>query len=532
VVIVGGGAAGLSAALTLGRVRRSVVVIDAGEPRNAPAAHAHGFLSRDGIPPLELLALGRAEIEGYGAEVLDGRAVKASTDAAGLFVVQLDDGTEVRGRRLLVTTGLVDELPPIGGLSGQWGHDVLHCPYCHGWEVQDQILAVISTGPMAVHQALLFRQMSPHVTLYRHTGPTPDAHEQAQLAALGIEVVDGTVTEVVVEDGHVTGVRVGDEGDEGEVRPAEAVVVGPRFVARSQVLHSLGLEPEEHPSGTGTHIPADPLGATAVPGVWVAGNVTDPKATVVVSAAAGSMAAAAINADLVAEHAERAVALASGTAEAGTGADGSEVPPVMDEAFWDERYRSAPQIWSGNPNPHLVSGAEELTPGRALDVGAGEGADAIWLAEQGWQVTAVDISEVALERGRAEAERRGADIAGRITWVHADVLGWEPPVAAFDLVTLQFIHLPSGARRPLYEHCAQAVAPGGVLLIAAHHPSDMHSGARRPPVPDMFFTAEDLAGELPDGFAVLTADARPRPAHDPDGNSITIHDTVLVARRS
>ncbi|MEZ5376936.1 MAG: class I SAM-dependent methyltransferase [Acidimicrobiales bacterium] len=205
--------------------------------------------------------------------------------------------------------------------------------------------------------------------------------------------------------------------------------------------------------------------------------------------------------------------------------------PVMDQAFWDQRYAAADQIWSGNPNPHLVADASNLAPGRALDVGAGEGADAIWLAEQGWTVTAVDISPVALDRGRLEAERRGDTIANRITWVQLDVLSAPLPEGPFDLISLQFMHFGPEQRTPLFERCIAAVAPGGTLLIVAHHPSDLKTSVRRPKVPEFFYTAEEIAGLLGDGWSVVDAAARPREATDPEGVVVTIHDTVLLARR-
>ena len=316
VVIVGGGAAGLSAALTLGRARRSVVVIDAGEPRNAPADHVHGYLTRDGVSPADLLALGREEVRGYGVELVDGRAVRATRapEDGGTFAVELDNGRTVPGRRLLVTTGLVDELPDIPGLAPRWGRDALHCPYCHGWEVRDQAIAVIATGAMGAHQASLFRQWSSDVTLLVHTGPPPTDEEREQFAARAVRIVEGTVAEVVVADDRITGVRL--EG--GPVVPADAVVVQPRMVARSEVLASLGIEAVEHPLGVGTLVEADPFGATAVPGVWVAGNVVDMKLQVLPAAAAGATTAAVLNTDLVAEDTARAVA-ATKLAGAGAG---------------------------------------------------------------------------------------------------------------------------------------------------------------------------------------------------------------------
>ena len=306
VVIVGGGAAGLAAALMLARARRAVLVIDAGEPRNAPAAHVHGFLTRDGVAPTELLALGRAEVRRYGAQVHDGRATRATRAEDRTFLVELDDGRAVRARRLVVATGLVDELPDIAGLAARWGRDAVHCPYCHGWEVQDEATVVIASGPMAVHQATLFRQWSADVTLCLHSGPVPTDAERARLEVRGVRIVDGPVAEVVVADDRITGVRLAD----GRVLPAGADVVGPRMLARSEVLASLGVVAVADPTGTGTSIPADTTGATAVPGVWVAGNVADMRGQVLQAAAAGAMTGAAINADLIAEETDRALVAA------------------------------------------------------------------------------------------------------------------------------------------------------------------------------------------------------------------------------
>ncbi len=308
VVIIGGGAAGLSGAVTLARSRRSVLVVDAGQPRNAPANGVHNYLGREGTPPAELLAIGRAEVTGYGGEVLPGVATAARREDDGTFRVTLDDGREVSARRLLVTTGLRDELPDLPGVTERWGRDVLHCPYCHGWEVRDQAIGILATGPMAVHQALLFRQLSDDVTFFRHTAPELPVEEADQLAALGVRVVDGEVAGLEVAGDRLTGVRLVS----GEVVPRSVVVVAPRFTANDAVLASLGLAATEqemrgHVVGTAVAT-ADPTGATAVPGVWVAGNVSDMSAQVVVSAAAGMRAGAMINADLVMEEARLAVA--------------------------------------------------------------------------------------------------------------------------------------------------------------------------------------------------------------------------------
>lgn len=302
-VIVGGGAAGLSAAVALGRARRSVVVLDAGEPRNAPASGVHNFLTRDGTPPAELMQLGRAEVESYGGTIVRGTVVTAEKTDAG-FTVTTDDGAQVTGRRLLVATGLVDELPNIPGLRERWGRNVLHCPYCHGWEVRDHAIGVLATGPSAMHQALLFRQLSDRVTVFLHQAPELGVDDLEQLAARGIPVVRGRVVSVEASGDRLTGVTLED----GTVHPIEELVVAPVFTARGGLLESLGAEVLPHPMGVGTFIETDAMGATSVPGVWAAGNVTDLVGQVVTSAAQGLRAGAALNADLVAEETRDAVA--------------------------------------------------------------------------------------------------------------------------------------------------------------------------------------------------------------------------------
>ncbi|HVW45019.1 MAG TPA: NAD(P)/FAD-dependent oxidoreductase [Amycolatopsis sp.] len=296
VIVIGGGAAGLGGALTLGRARRSVLVIDSGQPRNAPAAHMHAFLTRDGMPPGELLALGREEVRAYGAEVLAAEVVAARKDADG-FTVTLADGREARARRLLVTTGLTDELPAVAGLAERFGRDVVHCPYCHGWEIRDEPVGVLATGPMSLHQVRLFRQWTPDLVFFQHTGPRPDEHELENLAARGITVVEGEVTALEITDDALAGVRLAD----GRVVPRRALVVAPYAVARAGFLAELGVTTAEHPSGMGEYVPADETGRTSVPGVWAAGNITDLSAQVISAAAAGTKVAAMMNMDLVEE---------------------------------------------------------------------------------------------------------------------------------------------------------------------------------------------------------------------------------------
>jgi thioredoxin reductase len=294
VVVIGGGAAGLSAALVLGRARRRVAVIDAGSPRNAPAAQMHGFLSRDGMPPRELLATGRAEVARYGVAVVEDAVVGIDPG----FVVRLAGGRRLRARRVVVATGVGDELPDIPGVRERWGRDLLHCPYCHGWEVRDQPLGVLGTIAGSVQHALLVRQWSEDVVFFAHTYALTD-DERAQLDARGIRVEPGPVARLVVEDDRLRGVELGD----GRVVARSAVFVRPGNAAhRDGLLAGLGCEVDE----AGFAV-VDPTGRTTVAGVWAAGNVVDPRAQVITAAGAGSAVAIAVNADLVREDVELAV---------------------------------------------------------------------------------------------------------------------------------------------------------------------------------------------------------------------------------
>ncbi len=194
-------------------------------------------------------------------------------------------------------------------------------------------------------------------------------------------------------------------------------------------------------------------------------------------------------------------------------------------------YRSSARVWSGDPNPQLVAEIAEVTPGRALDVGCGEGADAIWLAQRGWEVVAVDISSVALERAARHADGSGPAVAARIEWRQADLMTSPPETEAFDLVSAQFMQLPPEPRRRLFTALARSVRPGGALLVVGHHPSDLDTGVRRPPVPERFYTAADVAGLLDPSWTVVVDEARPRSARTPEDVEATIHDSVLLATR-
>lgn len=301
VIIIGGGIGGLSAAIILARSLRSVAVVDSGRPRNASAHGVHNYPGREGTPPLELLEIARGEAAGYGATSIRGEVVSAERVGAD-FRITLGSGETLGARRLVLATGLIDQLPDIPGLGEFWGTAVIHCPYCHGYEVRGRAIGVIATGPMSVHQALLMSQLSPDVTYFAN-GHALEAEGRARFDALGIPVVTGEVESVTSDSGTLTGVRVG-----GVEHAIEAIAVAPRFEARTELFESLGGEASEHPSGT--HIPTETAGRTAVEGVYAAGNAADPSATVIAAAAAGTLAGGLINADLVMTDADRLVAAA------------------------------------------------------------------------------------------------------------------------------------------------------------------------------------------------------------------------------
>jgi thioredoxin reductase len=302
VAVIGGGPAGLSAGVALARALRSVVVIDAGGQRNLQAEGVHGFLTREGTSPGDLLAAGREELARYGGTAVTGFVSSAMRNGDG-FVLSLDDGSICTARRLLIASGIKDELPALPGVAERWGRDVLYCPYCHGWEIRNQKVGVLASDAHAVLQALTFRQWSQEVTLLLNGELELSPGQSEQLAARNVQVVDGRVRGLVVQDDKLTGVTLED----GSGVPLEVLVVSPATVSKANMLQALGLEPEGLEDGPGSRLETDESGLTSCPGVWAAGNATDVSAQVMTAAAAGLKAAGAINADLVLEDTRRAV---------------------------------------------------------------------------------------------------------------------------------------------------------------------------------------------------------------------------------
>ena len=513
VAVVGGSAAGLAAALQLGRQRRSVIVVDSGEPRNAPAAHMHGYLSREGISPAHLTATGREEVRSYGCEVLRGRAIRATRTGDDRFQVELDGARVVVARRLLVATGLVDQLPDIDGLAEHWGRDVIHCPFCHGYEVRDRRLVQIVTHPSGLHATPLLCQLTEQLTVVLHGQIDVDPDELDTLRTAGVTVLPGRVERIAAGPaGRVTAVEVSGHGPV----PADAVAIGPRFAVRTEAFAALGLQPAPHPTGLGDFVETDATGQTPVAGVYAAGNVTDPSQQVLQAAAQGSRVGAMISFSL-AEADVRTASRAS-----------------SQESDWDQRYGGA-QLWSGNPNGSLIQEIAGLEPGRALDVGAGEGGDAIWLAEQGWAVTASDISGQALSRTADGAAQRGV----RVDCRRADANGPDPfDAGAYDLVSAQYASIPRTPDGRGVSNLLAAVAPGGLLLVVSHDLEAMraHGEVGAPGMafdPDAYVRIDDVIAALDQSpeWEVEVNEKRPRPA----GAASAAHhadDLVLRARKA
>lgn len=505
VAVVGGSAAGLAAALQLARQRRSVIVVDSGEPRNASAEHMHSFLGRDGENPAQLLDDGRAEVRGYGVEVLTGSAQQVNRDGER-FVVTLAEGTTLVPRRIVVATGLVDELPAVGGIENHWGRAVFHCPFCHGFEVRDQRLIHLVTHPFGLHVAPLMRQLSDHliVLVADHIKvPEPEVQALAQ-AGVDVRVAPSAQRVLTCADGHFAGVELTD----GSRVDGDAVLVSPRFHPRSEPFAGLGLRPTAHPSGMGEVIEVDAMGATAIEGVYAAGSITEPGMQVLMAAAHGSRVGGAVAMSLAADD------LGAGSSHAA--------------ADWDARY-SGERIWSGNPNGSLVAEAAGLPAGRALDVGAGEGGDALWLAERGWDVTASDISARALERIRAEAQRRDVSV----TCLAADASSRNPYAqSAFDLVLAAYAVIPRTPDLRGLHNVIGAVRPGGTLIILSHDIEAMRARPHASFDTDAHIGIDDIAAALDQSpeWTIEVNEKRSRPA---GAASAAQHpdDRVLRARR-
>ena len=551
VCVIGGSAAGLAAALQIARQHRSVIVVDDGASRDLAAGRLHGYLAGAaltgagltgaGLTGAALLTAGRAEVRGYGGEVITSHAERVTRDQAGGFLVEIGGGHLIIARRVLAATGGTDELPNIEGLAGHWGSAAFGSLAWQGYEFRDRRIVQVITRPAEVADAASLRHLTARLTVVIDAAVRVDDTEVDDLRAAGVPILRGRVIRVITgTDGHLAAVEVAGHGPV----EAEVVVAGSRFRARGEPFAPLGIRLAPHPDGAGDVLETDPSGATAVPGLYAAGRVTDPAQQALQAAAEGSRVGLAISRSLASDDLRVAVR------------------PSANEADWDRRY-GGEQMWSGNPNGTLVAEVSGLPTGRALDVGAGEGGDAVWLAEQGWDVTASDISERALDRVRAAAVQRGLRVDCQR--VDANALEAFPPLA-FDLVSAQYASIPRTGDGRAVRNISGAVAPGGMLLIVSHDieamrqeaaprsgesggpgesPGHGHGhghghetgaghghGNDRPFDPDAYVRVDDFAAALTDSgvWDIEVHEVRPRP---PGAASAAhhSHDIVLRARR-
>ena len=506
-IVVGGGAAGLSAALMLGRSRRRTLVVDSGLPRNRFTTHMHGVLGHEGIDPAELLRHGREELAAYDVGIRAGRVARLDEIEDGVSVL-LEDGERLTARAAVVATGVTDELPDIPGLAERWGASVLHCPYCHGWEVRDRRIGVLTTSPLGMHQAQLIRQWSDDVVVFAAgLGPLEETDEQ-RLLARGITLVSAPVTEVLGEGDQVTAVRTAD----GATTEVGAIFTAGTLRPHHGFLAHLGVARTETP--VGSFLTVDATGKTGSERIWAVGNVSNPMANVPISMSAGTMAGSVVNMTLVTEDFDRAVA----------------GPAPVD--FWQERYAAGDRIWSGKVNTVLGDIAAGLEPGTALDLGSGEGADVVWLARRGWRATGIDISENAVARGR-EAARAAGLTEEQARFVVSDLSSPSDLGGSYDLVTASFFHSPVELpRTDILRKAAELVGPGGHLLVTSH--------AAAPPWAEpsahehRFLDAKEELTELDlpeDVWETVALEHRHRDVTSPAGEPATLEDSVVLLRR-
>ncbi|UAN03904.1 NAD(P)/FAD-dependent oxidoreductase [Achromobacter mucicolens] len=292
VIIIGGSFAGLSAAMQLARARRQVLLVDAARPRNRYAAHAHGFLGQDGVPPQEIVTNARAQLARYPTvSFLDGEAIQALAQDGG-FAVVMAGGEQVRGARLILATGMRDELPPLPGLQARWGQTVLHCPYCHGFEVADEPLGVLAAHPMSVHQAMLLPDWGP-TTYFTQGQFEPSPEDARHLAARGVHVERTPVVALLGDAPALTGVVL----DDGREVPLRALFVASRVHMASPLAGQLGCEFDEGPLGPVIRV--DDMKQTTVPGVFAAGDASTPMSNATLASASGVMAGVCAHRSLV-----------------------------------------------------------------------------------------------------------------------------------------------------------------------------------------------------------------------------------------
>ena len=294
-VVIGGSFAGLSAAMQLARARRRILIVDSERPRNRFAPHSHGFFGQDGRAPAEIVETGRSQVLAYPtAELLIDEVTTAAQRESG-FELALASGETVRAQRIVLATGVADELPDIPGLRERWGVSVLHCPYCHGYEARDGRLGVLAAGEMNLHVALMLPDWSADVTLFTNRTFEPNDEQRTRLAARGVRVEPRAVAELLGEGTTLSAVRV--RGADGEhVVPLEALFVAPRTRMASPLAEQLGCAFDEGPLGP--LIRTDEKKQTSVAGVFAAGDAARAWHNATVASADGVLAGVAAHQSL------------------------------------------------------------------------------------------------------------------------------------------------------------------------------------------------------------------------------------------
>lgn len=521
VVVIGAGFAGLAAAQVLGRAQREVLVLGSGPTRNAEAEHAHNVLTRDGTPPGELLALGMAEVEGLPKVTVRDAHVDAIEPGEGEGLrVRLADGSVVDAEVVVLATGARDRLPEVNGLAALWGRRAHSCPFCDGEAYAGRRVLILADEGPAAHSRSILSGWTDRLTVAAPSTVTWIREEGADVVA---HLADG---QSVSGDGVFVAVTP---------MPRTAAVAGMTLARR------------------GPFVAVDARGQTTHPRLWAVGDcafgehAAMPGGQVIAAMADGARAAAFIVFDRLGIHLPELPTVEAPRTDpvmpdAGAGAGvgpagaahaarhGFTVDPDASAAdFWEAHYAQSEQIWSGNPNGRLVEAVEALAPGRALDLGCGEGADSVWLAAQGWQVTAADVSATAMSRGAVAATAAG--VADRIDWQRHD-FGATFPEGTFDLVNASYLLSPLELPRgDILQAAARAVAPGGALVVLGHcgvppwleTPPDLHF-----PTPEEELGLLDLAeGE----WVVEAMGTYDRPVTAPDGAVGARTDTVLHVRR-
>ena len=496
VVVVGAGFAGLAAAQVLGRAQREVLVLGSGPTRNAEAEHAHNVLTRDGTPPDELLRLAADEVRALPSVSLEEAHVDAVVATDHALTVHIAGGEHVRARAVLLATGARDVLPDVPGLSELWGRRAHSCPFCDAAAYAGRRVMILADEAKAAHSRVLLAGWTDHL---RQVDPA----DVASLAPIDDEVV----------------ARLND----GSVVSAAGIFVGVTPVPRVDCVAKLAL------ARRGPYLSVDGEGRTSQAGLWAAGDCAwktgegNPGGQVIASLAAGARAAVWIVFDLLG-----VVPPAPPPVEEPSSGPAAEAATATE--FWEHRYGESDRVWSGKPNQRLVQEVANLPPGHALDLGCGEGADSVWLAEQGWNVVAVDVSATALQRGAAAAQARG--VADRIDWQCHD-LAETFPEGEYDLATAAYFLSPIPLpRTEILRAAAHAVRPGGVLLLLSH--TGFPAGVEHRPHSVTFLTPEEQLAELdlpPGDWRVEAAENYEISGTAPTGTSTRI-DNVLRLRRA